>query len=102
MIDLVLLRRGSTAWGLAHAAVTGYSPRHGAIAITVSGATLVADHVLGVARQVRVRPVGQILRRFWGHPCVGTALVDGIPLIVVDPAAPPEELLGHEGDADEH
>jgi hypothetical protein len=102
VIDLVLLRRGSTAWGLAHDAVTGFSPRAGAIAITVPGATILADRVLGVARQVRVRPAGQILRHFWGHPCLGTALVEGLPLVVVDPTAPPEELLGNEGDSDEH
>ena len=102
MIDLVLLRRGGTAWGLAHGSVRAFTPRDTSVAVSLEGNTLLVDRVLGVARQVRVRPAGQILRHFWGHPCLGTAVVAGTPLIVVDPAAPPEELLANKGERDEH
>jgi hypothetical protein len=102
VVDLVLMRRGGTAWALPHADVQGFVPRAGGIAIAFSGATVLADQVQGVARQVRLRPVGIILRRYWKRSCLGTALVDGMPVIVIDPGAPPEELLLSMGEADEH
>lgn len=102
MMDLVLLRRAATTWGLAHSDVGGFAPQGSTIMVSVGGKTLVADQVMGVARRVRVRPLGNVLGRFWGHPGLGAALVSGTPLIVVDPAAPPRELLRDEGELDEH
>lgn len=101
MVDLVLLQRGGTAWGLEHGAITGFVSRGEAIAVLLGGTSLLVDRVVGVARQVRVRTPGPVVRRFWGGRCLGLAVCQGVPMIVVDPAAPPPELLEHGRDHDE-
>jgi len=97
----LLLRRGGSLWGIANSAVTDLARQgDGAYRIATAGddpATLVADEVLGVVRELRVWPNVSVLRCFWPEPLAGLAVHDAMPVIVVDPGRPPQALQGRGG-----
>ncbi|MGQ9751995.1 MAG: hypothetical protein ACUVRE_05030 [Thermoanaerobaculaceae bacterium] len=55
--------------------------------IHVGDAVFPADEVLGLAQELTVRQAGRVLRAFWPYPCLGLAVVDQQPLVVLPPSA---------------
>jgi hypothetical protein len=100
--SLLVLDRGGLLWGVDHAAVTGLERSAAGFRIAVAGGALWADRVLGVARELRVLPPSQVVRRFWGPArggqCTGVAVYRGEPVVVIDAALPPEALVFEQGE----
>lgn len=98
----LVLDRGGLLWGVDHAAVTGLERGPAGFRIALSGGTLFADRVLGVARELAVAPPSPVVRRFWeparGGRCTGVAVYQGAPVVVIDAALPPEALAFEQGD----
>lgn len=61
--------------------------------IHVADAVFPADEVLGLARELTIRPAGSVLKAFWPYPCLGLAVVDQQPLVVLPPSALPKVLF---------
>jgi hypothetical protein len=89
----LLLRRGGGLWGIANAAVDGLARRGTDYCITIDGGVLVADEILGVVEELRVRPLMPAVSRFWPETAAGLAVHGKQPVVVVDPARPPAILL---------
>lgn len=95
----LLLRRAGGLWGIASSAVDGLARRGTDYRITIdngAGGTLVADEILGVVEDLRVRPLAPAVRRFWPQPAAGMAVHGREPVVVVDPAHPPAALREEE------
>jgi hypothetical protein len=93
----LLLRRAGGVWGIASAAVDGLAARGDGYRISVGGGALVADEILGVVEELRVRPAAPVVRRFWSEALAGLAVHGRLPVVVVDPRRPPAALLFEEG-----
>lgn len=101
--ELVLLRSDGCLWGVPDAEVERLEGERDRVTVRLRRGVLVAEAVLGVAREVDVHPAGAALRRFWPESCGGLAVHDGRPLVVVDVARPPRALRETEGEwRDEH
>jgi hypothetical protein len=95
----LLVRRGGSLWGIANAAVAGLERRDdGAYRVAArdlekDGALrlLVADEVLGVVPDLPVWP-SPLIRRFWPEPFRGLSVHGKLPVVVVEPGAPPRIL----------
>ncbi|HEX4963739.1 MAG TPA: hypothetical protein VF173_23130 [Thermoanaerobaculia bacterium] len=94
----LLLRRGGGLWGIANAAVEGLGRRGTDYRIATGGGDLVADEILGVVEDLRLRPLAPAFARFWPQPAAGLAVYGGEPVVVVDPGHPPAALRPLEGD----
>lgn len=90
---ILLLRRGATLWGVPREQVSGLDASAGGVRIALRSANLLADEVVGLVRDLEVRPVGAMVRRYWQERCQGLAVHDGLPLVVVDADHPPRALL---------
>lgn len=95
---LLLLRRAGHLWALDNGAVHSVERREGAagghrVRVGPGGSyELTADHVVGVARDLAVRPAGAVLERYWTEPAGGLAVLGTTPLVVVDPERLPSFL----------
>ncbi|HEY0510834.1 MAG TPA: hypothetical protein VGH73_02950 [Thermoanaerobaculia bacterium] len=89
----LLLRRAGGVWGIANAAIDGLSRTAEGYTIAVGAGTLVADEILGVVDDLRVRPAAPAMRRFWPEASAGVAVHGGWPVVVVDPGHPPAALF---------
>ena len=89
---LVVLARGGGRWGLASDAVRSVVRQGNGLAITTESGPVRADAVLDLAARLNVRPPGAVVARFWPGPCLGMAIFDGAPVVVVNPGALPPEL----------
>ncbi len=89
---LVVLTRGGGHWGLARDAVREVVRQANGLAVATSEGLVRADAVLDVAARLNVRPAGAVVARFWPDRCLGVALHDGAPVVVVSPAALPPAL----------
>ncbi len=96
--ELLLLRGDGCLWGVPDGEVERLERDRNRVTVRLRRGALVAEAVLGVARAVRIHPVGATLRRFWPESCGGLAVHDGRPLIVVDVAHPPRALREMEGE----
>jgi hypothetical protein len=94
----LVLRRGPVLWGIANIAVSRLSQHAGRYRVAAGACALAADEVLGVAGELAVRPVGRAVARFWPEAAVGFALYAGRPVVVIDPARPPQALCLGEGE----
>jgi hypothetical protein len=90
---ILLLRRGLTLWGVPREQVRGLDASTGGVRVTLPTTSLLADEVIGLARDLEVRPVGALVRRYWHEHCRGLAVHGGLPLVVVDADHPPHALL---------
>jgi hypothetical protein len=88
----LLMRRAGGVWGIANEAVSGLARDGGGYRLTVGGEVLAADEILGVVTGLRVCPVAPALRRFWPEAPAGTAVHEGVPVVVVDPLRVPAVL----------
>lgn len=88
----LLLRLGSGLWALPDASVAAVRAIRSGVTVATRHGELVADEVLGVARGLAVRRPGALLARLWPQRCVGVAVHAGVPVVVIDPEAPPPEL----------
>ena len=89
---LVVLTRGGGRWGLASDAVREVVRRADGLAVATREGLVRADAVLDVAARLNVRPPGAVVARFWPGRCLGVAIHDGAPVVVVSPAALPPVL----------
>lgn len=90
----LLLRRGGGVWALPDTAVRGVRGCAAGVAIAAGAGELLADEVLGLARGLAVRRPGSLIARLWPERCAGIAVHAGVPVVVVDPEAPPPALTG--------
>lgn len=97
--DVVLLRRHGVLWAVPAGAVGGVRSAGGAARVSLADLTLVADEPPQLGRNLRFRPPGAVLRRYWPFTCTGLASVDGVPVVAVDAHQPPPYLLDKEGEA---
>jgi len=89
----LVLRGGGAAWAVAQREVRGLARRRGGgYEGTVAAGVLAADEVLGVAAELRCLPAGLVLRRFWPEAARGLAVHGELPLVLIDPLAPPRAL----------
>ncbi|OYV98476.1 MAG: hypothetical protein B7Z68_00870 [Acidobacteria bacterium 21-70-11] len=89
---LVVLTRGGGRWGLARDAVREVVRQADGLAVATEAGLVRADAVLDVAAHLNVRPPGTFVARFWPGRCLGVAIHDGAPVVVVSPAALPPVL----------
>jgi hypothetical protein len=89
----LVLRRDGATWAVAHPEVRGMARRGGGFEVTVAAGTLAADEVLGVMAELRWHPAGPVLRRFWPEAARGLAVHGELPMVLIDPQAPPRSLL---------
>ena len=89
---LVVLTRGGGRWGLARDAVREVVRQADGLAVATEEGLVRADAVLDVAARLNVLPPGAVVARFWPGRCVGVAIHDGAPVVVVSPAALPSLL----------
>lgn len=88
----LLVRRDGVLWGVSNDAVEGLS-RYGArFRLSVGGAELGVDEVVGVVPELAVWPLAGALRRFWPDTAGGLAVHAEAPLVIVDPQRPPHAL----------
>lgn len=91
---LLLLDRAGTLFGVDHAAVEGLARGEAGFRIGLPSGVLAADRVVGVARGLAVRTLPPVCRRFWPAAerglCTGMTVYEGTPVVVIDPASPPE------------
>ena len=90
----LLLRHGGSVWALASAAVGAVRGSGGTVRVASPSGELHADEVLGFARGLEVRRPGALVTRLWPGRCVGLAVHAGVPVVVIDPEAPPPALRG--------
>ena len=88
----LVLRRDGAAWAVAHPEVRGLARRGAGFEVRVAAGALTADEVLGVTAELRCQPPGRVLRRYWPEAAVGLAVHGELPLVVIDPRAPPRSL----------
>ncbi|MBZ5589122.1 MAG: hypothetical protein LAO05_11225 [Acidobacteriia bacterium] len=91
---LLVLDRAGGRWGLANEAVRSLSRRDSGYLIATGQGTIAADHVLEVAARLPVRPAGAVVGHYWPEPCLGMAVHEGVPVVVVSPSALPSALRG--------
>lgn len=96
----LVLRRGPVLWGIANALVSRLTQRGGRFHVAAGAGELAADEVLGVAGDLAVQPVGRAVARFWPEAAVGFAVFAGRPVVVIDPARPPQALRLSEGETE--
>ena len=89
----LVLRRGGAAWAVAQPAVEGLARRGTGYEVKVAAGALAADEVLVVTADLRVHPAGGVLRRFWPEAACGLAVHEALPMVLIDPQAPPRALL---------
>jgi hypothetical protein len=89
----LVLRRDGATWAVAHPEVLGLARRGGGFEVTVAAGTLAADEVLGVTAELRCHPAGRVLRRFWPEAAQGLAVHGELPVVLIDPQAPPRSLM---------
>jgi hypothetical protein len=89
----LVVRRGGATWAVAHQEVRGLARRGAAVEVTVAAGALAADEVLGVTTDLRLHPAGSVLRRFWPETARALAVHGTLPLVLIDPLAPPRSLL---------
>jgi hypothetical protein len=89
----LVLRRGGVTWAVANQAVRGLTRSGTGFEVKLAAAVLAADEVVGVTVDLRLRPAGAALRRFWPEAACGLAVHDRLPLVLIDPSTPPRSLL---------
>ncbi len=101
-IGVLVLRRDGATWGVAHGDVRGLGRgAGGGFEVTVAAGALAADEILGVAALASPPlPAGPVLRRFWPEAARGLAVHGTLPLVLIDPAAPPAALRAGAGPGD--
>ena len=92
--DYLLLRHRGSVWALPGASVRTVHRDGLAVRVASSSGDLRAGEVLGIARGLVVRRPGALLTRLWPERCVGLAVHAGMPVVVIDPEAPPAALRG--------
>ncbi len=90
---ILLLRRGGTLWGVPGEQVRGLDASAGVVRVALRSMSLLADEVLGLVRDLEIRPAGATVHRYWQERCRGLAIHGGLPLVVVDADHPPRALL---------
>ena len=89
---LLVLDRGGGRWCMAHSAVRSLTRQAGGYLIATGQGTVAADRVLEAAARLPVRPAGAVIGRYWPEPCLGMAVHEGVPVVVVSAAALPSAL----------
>jgi hypothetical protein len=90
--DFLVVRRAGVLWALPEASVRGVRRQAPGVRVATSDGVLVADEVVDVAAGLAVRAPGEVLARLWGDRCSGVAVLAGVPVVVLDPAAVPRVL----------
>jgi hypothetical protein len=93
----LVLRRGGATWAVARPAVQGLARRGAGFEVQLAAGVLSADEVLGVTADLHWLPAGGVLRRFWPEAAHGLGLHDALPVVLIDPLAPPRSLLAVPG-----
>ncbi len=92
MVDILVIERTGTCWGIERPLVRAFGRDEGRIRITLDSGCLGADRVVGMARGAAVRPPGRVLDRYWPVPSRGLLMHEGRVVVVIDPGAPPDAL----------
>lgn len=105
---VLVIRRQGTLWGVTQRAVRdvaraggvqgGYRLRLARGAGEDDGAAgdLAADELVEVVDALPVWPAGGTLKRYWSEQAAGLAVHAAVPMVVVDPAHPPDFLRADE------
>jgi hypothetical protein len=95
--DWLLVRRGTSLWGLPRSQVTAVKT-HGSHRIEVVAAehVLVVDEVYSLRSQTEVHPAGPVLRWATMDCCRGLAMTGEGPALLIDGTSPPEALKEHD------
>jgi hypothetical protein len=88
----LLLRRDGTLWGVANRDVESLARQGEGYRLQVAGRALAADEILGVVGALEVRPLSDVVRRFWPEAAGGWAVSGRLPVVLVDPRRPPRAL----------
>ncbi len=88
----LLVRRDGVLWGVSNGAIDGISRDGACFRLTVGGADLGVDEVVGVVPDLAIWPVSGALRRFWPDVAGGVAVHADAPLLIIDPRQPPRAL----------
>ena len=89
---LIVLGRAGARWGLDRAGVRGVTRQGTGFAIATEFGPARADIVYETAAHLTVQPPGVVLAHFWPSHCVGVAVHEGVPVVVVSPDALPAPL----------
>ncbi len=90
--EFLLLRRSGGVWALPDACVRTVSRLDSGTRVVTAAGTVVADEVIAFAQRLEVRAAGEVLTAIWGESCAGLAVLAGVPVVVLDPAALPQVL----------
>lgn len=61
--------------------------------VHVGDRVLPADEVLGLVQELKIRKPGRVVRSFWPYPCLGLAVMEQQPLVVLPPSTLPQVLF---------
>ncbi len=87
----LILRSGGCLWGVPGADARVIRDALG-VHVLLGDSCLHGDEILTLDRRLQVRPAGPVVRSMLPRGCSGLALSEYGPLLVVDPARPPEAL----------
>ena len=88
---LVFLRSGGT-WALPDGCVRAIGRSPLGLRVTSTAGPMIADEVIAFAQPLAVRRPGGVLASMWSEACAGLAVLAGVPVVVIDPAAPPRAV----------
>jgi hypothetical protein len=94
--DFLILRRAGVLWALPELSVRTIRRHDPGASVETSDGELLADEVVGWAADLEVRAPGGVLTALWRGRCTGVAVLAGVPVVVLDPAAVPP-MLREEG-----
>ena len=93
---MLLVRRDKTPFGVAARLIESLEQRGDRVLVRLSSGVLSAEEVLGLVPMEQPVPPGRVLRCFWPESCLGLTVVDGLPVVVIDPDRPPRALVTKE------
>ncbi len=88
----LLLRRGGVLWGVPAPAVRAVRRRPDAVEVRLDGAVLAADAAAPTLVRLEARPLPEAVATRLRGRVAGMAVRSGEPVLLVDPAHPPEIL----------
>ncbi len=87
----LILRRDGCLWGIPGADARVIRDDKG-VRVLLGDSCVHGEEILTLDRHLQVRPAGPVVRSMIPRGCSGLALSEHGPLLVVDPARPPEAL----------
>jgi hypothetical protein len=90
--EFLVLRRSGSTWAVPDACVRAVDRGRTGLRVATSGGALLADEVIAFGQRLEVRAPSEVLAAVWDEGYAGLAVLAGVPVVVIDPAAPPRAL----------